>query len=79
MATVLEECIPEEQRSAVRFMWAKGLNAEDIHKEKFPVYGGKCLSRKAVQTGSRNSLRDVQKLQMPDQVESEVRKWLRQQ
>jgi hypothetical protein len=27
---------------------AKGLNAKDIHKERFPVHGGKCLSRKAV-------------------------------
>jgi hypothetical protein len=27
---------------------AKGLNAKDIHKEMFPVYGGKYLSRKAV-------------------------------
>jgi hypothetical protein len=26
----------------------KGLNAGDIHKEMFHVYGGKCLSRKAV-------------------------------
>jgi hypothetical protein len=32
----------------VRFLWAKGLNAKDIHKEIIPVYGGKCLSRKAV-------------------------------
>jgi hypothetical protein len=30
------------------FLWAKGLDAKDIHKERFPVYGGKCLSRKAV-------------------------------
>jgi hypothetical protein len=30
------------------FWRAKGLNAKDIHKEMFPVYGGKCLSRKAV-------------------------------
>jgi hypothetical protein len=29
-------------------LWAKRLNAKDIHKEMFPVYGGKCLSRKAV-------------------------------
>jgi hypothetical protein len=29
-------------------VWAKGLNAKDIHKEMFPVHGGKCLSRKAV-------------------------------
>jgi hypothetical protein len=29
-------------------LWKKGLKAKDIHKEMFPVYGGKCLSRKAV-------------------------------
>jgi hypothetical protein len=29
------------------FLWAKGPNAEDIHKEMYPVHGGKCLSRKA--------------------------------
>jgi hypothetical protein len=48
MATVLEECTTEEQRSVVRFLWAKGLGAKDVHKEMFTVYGGKCLSRKAV-------------------------------
>jgi hypothetical protein len=48
MATVLEECTTEEQRSVVLFLWAKGLNAKDIHKEMLPVYGRKCLSRKAV-------------------------------
>jgi hypothetical protein len=26
----------------------KGLNTKIIHEEMFPVYGGKCLSRKAV-------------------------------
>jgi hypothetical protein len=49
MATVLEECITEEQHSVLRFLWTKALNAKDIHKEMFPVYDGKCLSRKAVQ------------------------------
>jgi hypothetical protein len=29
-------------------LWAKGINKKDIHKEMFPVYGGKCLSRKTV-------------------------------
>jgi hypothetical protein len=48
MATVLEEHSTEDQRSAVCFLWAKELNAKDIHKEMFSVYGGKCLSRKAV-------------------------------
>jgi hypothetical protein len=47
MVTVLEECSTEEQRSVVRFLWAKGLNAKHIHKEMFPVYGGKCLTLKA--------------------------------
>jgi hypothetical protein len=48
MATELEKCVTEEQRSVVRFLWAKGQNANDIHKEMFPVYGGKCLSRKTI-------------------------------
>jgi hypothetical protein len=48
MATVLEECITDEQRSAVRLLWVKGLNAKNIHKRMHPVYCEKCLSRKAV-------------------------------
>jgi hypothetical protein len=32
----------------VRFLWAKGVNAKDLHKEIVPIYGGKCLSRTAV-------------------------------
>jgi hypothetical protein len=30
------------------FLWAKGPNAKDIQKEILPVYGGKCLSLKAI-------------------------------
>jgi hypothetical protein len=48
MATVLEECNIEEQRSVLCFLWAKGLNAKDIKKEMFSVYSGKCLLCKAV-------------------------------
>jgi hypothetical protein len=33
MATVLEECTIKEQRSVVRFLWAKGPNAKAIHRE----------------------------------------------
>jgi hypothetical protein len=32
----------------VSLFWAKGIVAKVIHKEIVPVYGGKCLSRKAV-------------------------------
>jgi hypothetical protein len=42
-----EECTTEEQRSVMCLLWAKGLNLNHIHNENFPVYGGKCLSRKA--------------------------------
>jgi hypothetical protein len=42
MVTMIAEC------SVVRFLWAKRLNAKEIHIDMFPVYGGKCLSRKAV-------------------------------
>jgi hypothetical protein len=34
MSTVLEECTTEE-RSVVRFLWAKGFNAKDIRKKSF--------------------------------------------
>lgn len=36
---MLEECTTEEKH--VRFLRAKGLNAKDIHKEVFLVYGEK--------------------------------------
>jgi hypothetical protein len=48
MTTVLEAYTTEVQHSGVRFVWAEVLNAKDIHKEVFPVYGGKCLLHKAV-------------------------------
>jgi hypothetical protein len=48
MATVLEEGTTQEQSSVVRFCGEKRLNAKDIHKELFLIYGGKCLPRKVV-------------------------------
>jgi hypothetical protein len=75
MANVLE-CSTEEQRSVVHFLWEKALSAKDIHKYMFPVYGGKCLSSKAVHKW-------VEKLGKrfadDEEVETEVRKWLKQQ
>jgi hypothetical protein len=72
MATVLE-FTTEEQRSVVRFLWAKGPNAKDIHKEMFPVYGGKCLSLTADHNWVEKRFAD------DEDVEMEMRKWLRQQ
>jgi hypothetical protein len=48
MSTVFEECNTEDLRYVVRFLWAKGLNAKDNHKEMFPIYGHNCVSPKAV-------------------------------
>lgn len=38
----------EKQHAVVRFLREKGLLANDIYKELFPVYIDKCLSRKNV-------------------------------
>jgi hypothetical protein len=72
--TVFEECNTEEQSSVVLFLFwcAKSLNAKDKHKEMFPVYGEKCLSRKAVHNWVAN-------VSLMMRLEREVRKWLRQQ
>jgi hypothetical protein len=50
---------------------AKGLNAKDIHKEMFPIYRGKRMSRKTL----HNRVANVSL--MTEEVETEVRKWLR--
>jgi hypothetical protein len=76
MATVLEEYNTEEQRSVVPFLWTRGLNAEDIHKEMFPIYGGKCSSLKAVHSWVEK--RD-KRFADDEEVETEVRKWPIQQ
>jgi hypothetical protein len=72
MPTMLKVYATEEQRSVIRFLWAKGINAKDIHKEIFRVYCGKCLSRKAVHLCGKRFAED-------EEVETEVLKWLRQQ
>jgi hypothetical protein len=58
------------------FLWAKGFNARDIHKEMFPVYGGRCLSCKAVHNWVKKR---GKRFADDEEVETEVRKWLRQQ
>jgi hypothetical protein len=57
-------------------LWAKGLTAKDIHKEMFSVYGGKCLSRKAVHNWVQKFSEGRSKVADD---ETEVRKWLGQQ
>jgi hypothetical protein len=76
MVIVFEDCITEEQRSVVRLLWAKGLNANNIYKEMFSVYCGKCLSRKEVHSCVKKRGKSFAD---DEGVETEVRKWLRQQ
>jgi hypothetical protein len=47
MATVLEGVLPKSGVLLCAFV-GKSFTPKDIHKEIFPFYGGKCLSRKAV-------------------------------
>jgi hypothetical protein len=72
MVTVLELGTTEEQCSVMRFLRAKGLNAKDIHKEMFLVYGVKCLSRKAVHNWMAN-------VSLMKRLKRRCVKWLRQQ
>jgi hypothetical protein len=76
MVTVFEECTTEEQHSVVRFLLAKGPNANDIHKEMFPVYGKKCDFH---MFGPLKKHLGVKYFADDEEVETEVRKWLRQQ
>jgi hypothetical protein len=71
----LRSILPKSSVLLCVFLWTKGLNAKDIHKEILFGVGSVCRVKRFT-TGSRNSLRDVRKSQMiPDQLQ----KWLRQQ
>jgi hypothetical protein len=76
MTTVLEECTTEEQRLVMHFLWAKGHIVKDIHKEMFPVYGGKCLSLKTVHNWAEKFSPGRSKVADD---ETEIQKWRRQQ
>jgi hypothetical protein len=51
-------------------LWAKGLNATDIHKQTFPVHGGKGLLHKVFHSWVENVSLMRKRLKW---------KWLRQQ
>jgi hypothetical protein len=50
MVTVLQEYVTEEQRSVVRFLWAKGLNTKIIIKKYFILILGSVCRVKRVST-----------------------------
>jgi hypothetical protein len=76
MTILLKEYTTDKQRSGVRFLWAKGLNAKDFHKEMFPVYIWKCFSCKTVHNWVEKFSEGRSKVAYDAR---QVRKWLRQQ
>jgi hypothetical protein len=60
----------------VRFLWAKGLNAKNIHKGMLPICGWKCLSRKAFHNWVEKRSKYFAD---EEEFKTEVLKWLRQQ
>ena len=68
MAVPLSTFTKIEQRGVVRFLWAKNVEAKDVHKEMLPMYGEHCLSRQAVHnwvqkfSEGRTSIEDVHRV-----------------
>ncbi|KAJ9592242.1 hypothetical protein L9F63_001243 [Diploptera punctata] len=48
MARMLQSSTCEEQRSVVRFLWAKGHKPSEIHRDMRGVYGDDCMDRSNV-------------------------------
>jgi hypothetical protein len=72
---VHEEYNTEKQRFILHFLWAKGLNAKNIHEEIIPLYGGKCLLHRAIHKWVEKFSQGQYKV---SDYETEVRNWLRQ-
>jgi hypothetical protein len=57
-------------------LWTKCISVKNIHKKIFPVYGGKCLPRKAVHSWVEKRCKHFAD---DEEFETEVWKWLKQQ
>jgi hypothetical protein len=72
MATALVECITEEQGSIVLFLRIERFNSKELHKKCFRFMLGSVYHIKRFHLSDRSFADD-------EEVETEVRKWLRQQ
>jgi len=74
MAAPLNTRTMIEQRGVVRFLWAKGMAAKDIHKEMLPMYSKHRLSRQAVHNWvqkfleGRTSIEDERRVGRPVEI-----------
>ena len=48
MDPTLQDCIIEEQRGVVRFLWAEGVKPVEIHRHVLPQYGQSAMSQRKV-------------------------------
>jgi hypothetical protein len=74
MATPLETCTKEEQRSVIRFLTSEGVKPIEIHCRMKAKYGDACLSQQQVYEWSRKfticvtSVKDAPRLGQPHRV-----------
>jgi len=47
MAAPISTCTKIEQRGVVHLLWAKNMEAKDIHKAMLPMYSEHCLAHQA--------------------------------
>jgi len=45
MATLSLKSSRKERCAVIRFLWAKGLDTDEIHSEMCPVYGDRCFTK----------------------------------
>jgi hypothetical protein len=76
VATLLEGFTTKEQRSVVFFFCGHNYSMQGIFIKMFAVYEAECLSRKAVHNWVQKRGRCFSH---DEEVETKVRKWLRQQ
>jgi len=67
-----------EQCAVIIALWAKILNANQIHSAMHPVYGDECFAKPTVQVWHKKML-GGQKFTIDTKVQSVVRQWLGQQ
>jgi len=48
MDPTLQDCIIEEQRGVVRFLWAEGVKPVEIHRHKLAQYGQSTMSQRNI-------------------------------
>ena len=74
MAAPLNTCTTIEQRGVVCFLWAKNMEAKDIHNKMLPMYGEHCLSRQAIHnwvqmfSEGRTSIEDEHRASRPVEI-----------